>query len=131
AGWIPGARHHRVSGDREPRGEHRCAAERPQLPAAAYPRRLAEMADGVYYLTGTSHHSLAIEMSDYIVVVDTPLTQARGEAVLAKAKELIPGKPIRYVITSHHHWDHLGGIRAAMDEGATILTHQSNKALLE
>ncbi|PYR79381.1 MAG: MBL fold metallo-hydrolase [Acidobacteria bacterium] len=90
-----------------------------------------KMADGVYYLTGTSHHSLAIDMGDYIAVVDTPLTQARGEAVLAKAKELIPGKPIRYVITSHHHWDHLGGIRAAMDEGATILTHQSNKAFLE
>ena len=52
-------------------------------------------------------------------------------AVVAKAKELIPNKPIRYVITSHHHWDHLGGIRTAMDEGATIVTHQSNKAFLE
>jgi glyoxylase-like metal-dependent hydrolase (beta-lactamase superfamily II) len=51
--------------------------------------------------------------------------------VLAKAKELIPNKPIRYVVTSHHHWDHLGGIRAAIDEGATIVTHQSNKAFLE
>ena len=90
-----------------------------------------KMADGVYYLTGGSHHSLAIEMADHIVVVDTPLTEARALAVLAKAKELIPGKPIRFVITSHHHWDHLGGIRAAMDEGATIVTHQSNKAFLE
>ena len=90
-----------------------------------------KMADGVYYLTGGTHHSLAIEMADHIVVVDTPNTQARGEAVLAKAKELIPGKPIRYVVTSHHHWDHLGGIRAAIDEGATIVTHQSNKAFLE
>ena len=90
-----------------------------------------KLAEGVYYLTGGSHHSLAIEMADHIVVVDTPLTQARGEAVLAKAKELIPNKPIRYVVTSHHHWDHLGGIRAAIDEGATIVTHQSNKAFLE
>jgi glyoxylase-like metal-dependent hydrolase (beta-lactamase superfamily II) len=90
-----------------------------------------KLAEGVYYLTGGTHHSLAIEMADYIVVVDTPNTQARGEAVLAKAKELIPNKPIRYVVTSHHHWDHLGGIRAAIDEGATIVTHQSNKAFLE
>ena len=90
-----------------------------------------KLADGVYYLTGGTHHSLAIEMADHIVVVDTPNTQARGEAVLAKAKELIPNKPIRYVVTSHHHWDHLGGIRAAIDEGATIVTHQSNKAFLE
>jgi glyoxylase-like metal-dependent hydrolase (beta-lactamase superfamily II) len=90
-----------------------------------------KLAEGVYYLTGGTHHSFAIEMADHIVVVDTPNNQARGEAVLAKAKELIPNKPIRYVVTSHHHWDHLGGIRAAMDEGATIVTHQSNKAFLE
>jgi glyoxylase-like metal-dependent hydrolase (beta-lactamase superfamily II) len=90
-----------------------------------------QMGEGVYYLTGGSHHSLAIAMKDHIVVVDTPNNEARAIAVLAKAKELIPGKPIRYVVTSHHHWDHLGGIRAAMDEGATIVTHQSNKAFLE
>ena len=90
-----------------------------------------KLAEGVYYLTGGTHHSFAIEMTDHIVVVDTPNNQARGEAVLAKAKELIPNKPIRYVVTSHHHWDHLGGIRAAIDEGATIVTHQSNKAFLE
>ncbi len=90
-----------------------------------------KMADGVYYLTGTSHHSLAIEMKDHIVIVDLPLTEERARAVVAKSKELIPNKPVRYVITSHHHWDHLGGIRTAMDEGATIVTHQSNKAFLE
>jgi glyoxylase-like metal-dependent hydrolase (beta-lactamase superfamily II) len=70
-------------------------------------------------------------MADHIVVVDTPNNQARAEAVLAKAKEVIPNKPIKYVVTSHHHWDHLGGIRAAIDEGATIVTHESNKAFLE
>ena len=90
-----------------------------------------KMGEGVYYLTGGSHHSLAIEMADHIIVVDTPNDEPRAVAVLAKAKELIPNKPIRYVVTSHHHWDHLGGIRAAMDEGATIVTHQSNKAFLE
>jgi glyoxylase-like metal-dependent hydrolase (beta-lactamase superfamily II) len=90
-----------------------------------------KLADGVYYLTGGTHHSLAIEMADHIVVVDTPNNQARAEAVLAKAKEVIPNKPIRYVVTSHHHWDHLGGIRAALDEGATIVTHESNKAFIE
>ena len=90
-----------------------------------------KLADGVYYLTGGTHHSLAIEMADHIVVVDTPNNEARAEAVLAKAKELIPNKPIRFVVTSHHHWDHLGGIRSAINEGATIVTHQSNKAFLE
>jgi glyoxylase-like metal-dependent hydrolase (beta-lactamase superfamily II) len=90
-----------------------------------------KMGDGVYYLTGGTHHSLAIEMKDYIVVEDVPNNVARATAVLAKAKELIPNKPVRYVVTSHHHWDHLGGIRMAMNEGATIVTYQSNKAFLE
>jgi glyoxylase-like metal-dependent hydrolase (beta-lactamase superfamily II) len=90
-----------------------------------------KLADGVFHLTGGTHHSLAIEMKDHIVLVDTPNSEARALAVIAKAKETIPGKPIRYVVTSHHHWDHLSGIRAAMDEGAIIVTHQSNKAFLE
>jgi glyoxylase-like metal-dependent hydrolase (beta-lactamase superfamily II) len=91
----------------------------------------ATLAPGVYHLTGLNAHSLAVEMRDHIVVVDVPTSEARALAVLAKAKELIPNKPVRFVVTSHHHWDHLSGIRAAIDEGATIVTHQSNRAFLE
>jgi glyoxylase-like metal-dependent hydrolase (beta-lactamase superfamily II) len=90
-----------------------------------------KLADGVFYLTGGSHHSLAVEMKDHIVLVDVPQTEQRALAVIAKAKELIPNKPIRYLVTSHHHWDHLGGIRTAINEGATIVTHRTNKAFLE
>lgn len=89
------------------------------------------VANGVFWLTGGSHHSLAIAMRDYIILVDTPNGEARASAVIAKAKELIPGKPIRYVVAAHHHWDHMGGIRSAIAEGATIITHETNRALLE
>src|SRR6266568_2176388 len=89
------------------------------------------VADGVFWFTGGTHHSLAIEMKDHIVLVDTPNGEARALAVIAKAKEVIPGKPIRYVVAMHHHWDHLGGIRTAIDEGATIVTHETNKTFLE
>jgi glyoxylase-like metal-dependent hydrolase (beta-lactamase superfamily II) len=90
-----------------------------------------KLADGVFHLTGGTHHSLAVEMNDHIVLVDTPNNEPRALAVIAKAKEVIPNKPIRFVVTSHHHWDHLSGIRAAIDEGATIVTNERNKALLE
>ena len=101
-------------------------------PAPAAPMVASEkLGDGLFYLTGGTHHSLAVEMKDHIVVVDLPNSQARAQAVLAKAKELIPNKPVRFVVTSHHHWDHLGGIREAFAEGATIVTHESNKAFLE
>jgi glyoxylase-like metal-dependent hydrolase (beta-lactamase superfamily II) len=89
------------------------------------------LADGVFWLTGGSHHSLVIEMRDHIVLVDTPNGEARALAVIAKAKALMPGKPIRHVIVMHHHWDHIGGIRTAIDEGATIATYESNRALLK
>src|SRR4029077_8766803 len=70
-------------------------------------------------------------MKAHTVAEDVQNNEARALGVRAKAKELIPNKPIRFVITSHHHWDHLGGIRTAMDEGATIVTYQGNKAFLE
>ena len=90
-----------------------------------------KISDGIFWLNGGTHHSLAVEMNDYIVLIDTPNSEARALAVIAKAKEVIPGKLIRYVIAMHHHWDHLGGIRTAIDEGATIVTHQTNKSFLE
>ena len=90
-----------------------------------------ELAKGVYLLGGGSHHSVAIDQRDHIILVDLPNNQARAAAVLAKAKEQIPNKPVRYVITTHHHWDHLGGIREGIAEGATIVTHQSNRQFLQ
>lgn len=100
-------------------------------PRTAITVNAQKLANGVFWLTGGSHHSLAIEMKDYIVIVDTPNGEPRALAVIAKAKELIPSKPIRYVIAMHHHWDHMGGIRTAINEGATVISHESNKALLE
>jgi glyoxylase-like metal-dependent hydrolase (beta-lactamase superfamily II) len=100
-------------------------------PPPAMDLKSQEVANGVFWLTGGTHHSLAIAMRDHIIVVDTPNGEARALAVLAKAKALIPGKPIRYVVAMHHHWDHLGGIRTAIDEGATIVTHETSRAFLE
>ncbi len=89
------------------------------------------VAEGVFWLTGGTHHSLTIAMRDHIVLVDTPNGEARALALIAKVKELIPGKPIRYVVAMHHHWDHLGGIRTAIDEGAVIVSHESNATFFE
>jgi glyoxylase-like metal-dependent hydrolase (beta-lactamase superfamily II) len=89
------------------------------------------IANGVYYLTGGTHHSVAIEMRDHIVMVEGPLNEERSLAVIAKVKETIPGKPIRFVINTHLHFDHAGGLRTYVSEGATVVTHQSNRAYLE
>src|SRR5438094_4769541 len=96
------------------------------------PQATAEkLAEGVWYIKGGTHHSVAIEQRDHIVVVEAPLNEARSLAVIAKVKETIPNKPIKYLINTHAHFDHSSGLRTFVAEGATILTHQVNKAYLE
>ena len=90
-----------------------------------------KLANGVFYLRGGSHHSLAIDQADHIVVVEGPQSEERSNAVIAKVKETIPNKPIRYVINTHAHFDHSGGLRTYVDEGATIVTHAMNQPYYE
>ena len=79
------------------------------------------------YLTGGTHHSVAVEFRDYVALVEAPLNQARTLAVFNQpCARCIPNKPIKYVVNSHNHFDHLGGIRTAFHEGAAIITHSSN-----
>lgn len=90
-----------------------------------------ELAPGVFYLKGGTHHSVAIEQKDHFILVDAPLNEARSEALIAKVKEINPNKPIRYVVNTHEHFDHSGGLRTFVDEGATIVTHQINVPLFK
>jgi len=103
----------------------------PAAAAAANPAAQSEkLGDGVYLITG-GYSGIAIDFKDYIALVESGQSEARALAVIAEAKRLIPNKPIRYVINTHSHFDHAGGLRAFVAEGSTILTHQSNKAYLE
>jgi glyoxylase-like metal-dependent hydrolase (beta-lactamase superfamily II) len=89
------------------------------------------LATGIYYVKGGSHHSVAIDQADHIVVVEAPQDEARSVAVIAKVKETIPNKPIRYIVNSHAHFDHSGGLRTYVAEGATVVTHALNKPYYE
>jgi glyoxylase-like metal-dependent hydrolase (beta-lactamase superfamily II) len=86
-----------------------------------------KLADGVYYLTGGTHHSVAIEQHDHVVVIEAPLNEERSLAVIEKVKETIPNKPIKYLVNTHAHFDHSGGLRTFASEGAVIVTHTLNK----
>ena len=90
-----------------------------------------KLAEGVYYMRGGSHHSVAIDQRDHIVVVEGPQDEARSTAVIAKVKETIPNKPIKYLVNTHVHFDHSGGVRTYVAEGATIVTHEMNKPYYE
>ncbi len=86
-----------------------------------------ELADGVWFLAGQSHHSVLIEFSDHLMVVEAP-SEIRTLAVLAKAAELVPDKPVTQLVNTHHHVDHSGGVRTAVSKGLTIVTQAANEA---
>ncbi len=87
--------------------------------------------EGVWFLAGGSHNSVAIEMAGEIVLVEAPLYDGRTLAVFNTANALVPGKKVGTVINSHHHFDHAGGLRAAVGEGATLVVSGPAKPYLE
>ena len=110
-----------------PGGGGAAAPAAQQAPAAPPVEKLGE---GVFKIGG-NYTSLAIDMGDHILVVESGQNDARGTAVMAAAKQAIPNKRIRYVVNSHPHFDHAGGLAAAVAEGTTILTHRNSEPVLE
>ena len=85
-----------------------------------------ELGDGLWLIGGGSHNSVAVEFRDHVAVIEAPLNEERSLAVIDEVNRLIPDKPIRFIVNTHHHWDHLGGLRAYSHEGATVMTHEGN-----
>jgi glyoxylase-like metal-dependent hydrolase (beta-lactamase superfamily II) len=91
-----------------------------------------KVADGVWYLAGTPDpNSQLVEFKDFLVLVESSVTEGRALANIAEAHRLAPGKPIKYHINTHHHSDHSAGLRAFVAEGSTIVTHEMNKKFYE
>ena len=121
--------------------EYRVTSVKPNAPVATLPVPDAvrtavtpparvesqKLAEGVWLLGGGTHNSLLVAFKDYVAVVDAPNNEARSLAVIAEAARLAPGKPVQYVINTHHHFDHAGGLRTYLSQGTTIVTHESNK----
>jgi glyoxylase-like metal-dependent hydrolase (beta-lactamase superfamily II) len=105
-------------------------AAAPPAAAANPPTQSEKLGDGVYLITG-GYAVIAVDFKDYIALVECGQSEPRALAVIAEAKRLIPGKPIKYLINTHSHIDHSSGLRGFVAEGTTILTHQVNKAYLE
>jgi glyoxylase-like metal-dependent hydrolase (beta-lactamase superfamily II) len=92
-----------------------------------------KLGDGLYRLTtgNGSYDSLIVEFKDYVMMLEAGQSEARALAYVAETKKLFPNKPIRYVMNTHPHSDHTGGLPVLVAEGATIITQQNNKEFLE
>lgn len=99
------------------------------IPAArAESQRLA---NGVWLIAGGSHNSVLVEFRDFLTVVEAPQDESRSLAVIAEAQRLVPGKPIQFVVNTHHHFDHAGGLRTYVAQGTTVVTHEQNRDFYE
>jgi len=93
--------------------------------------RLSELAPNVQQVVGGSANNLIVAMHDGIVVFDAPVNEGQSRWVINAAKEKYPGKPIKYLVLTHHHNDHSGGMRTYVHEGATIIVPSQSKTFFE
>lgn len=92
---------------------------------------VTQVGKGVWFLGGQSHHSVLVEFADHLMLIEAPQSEARTLAVIAKARETVPGKSLTQLVTTHHHFDHTAGMRAAIAEGMTVITQAGNKEWVE
>jgi glyoxylase-like metal-dependent hydrolase (beta-lactamase superfamily II) len=104
----------------------------PEIAAAPAPVvtdvKTTELAPGVVFVTGTTHNSVVVDQAKGLIVVEAPISEQRSSAVLAKVRELFPGRTIAGVINTHAHFDHAGGLRTYVDAGVPVITHARNAA---
>jgi glyoxylase-like metal-dependent hydrolase (beta-lactamase superfamily II) len=102
-------------------------------PAPPSPPRtdVEKIVDGVFFLAGGAPLSVLVEFSDHVVVIEAPQDDAKSEATIAAVKRMLPGKPIRYVVNTHHHFDHSGGLGGYVAAGIPVITHEKNKPYFE
>jgi glyoxylase-like metal-dependent hydrolase (beta-lactamase superfamily II) len=98
------------------------------------PENVEKLADGVFVIqnvAGQNQNTLAVAFEDHVLAVEAPGSSAGTEEVIERIKEAIPGKPIRYIAMTHHHGDHIGGLRSFIAEGATVITTEGNRRVVE
>lgn len=91
------------------------------------PLQWVPVADNVFHAVAFSHHSMVVEFPSFVVVVEGPYTEAQS-LTLARLIEQNIGKPIRYVVPTHPHYDHTGGVRALAAVGANVLVAAGHEA---
>jgi glyoxylase-like metal-dependent hydrolase (beta-lactamase superfamily II) len=89
------------------------------------------LAEGVWLIGGGSHNSVAVEFRDFVAVIEAPLNEERSLAVMEEVSRLVPDKAIDYVVATHHHFDHIGGLRTYYSDGAKIVTQLANRDFYE
>jgi glyoxylase-like metal-dependent hydrolase (beta-lactamase superfamily II) len=93
--------------------------------------KLVELTPNVQHVEGGTANNLIVAMKDHLVIFDAPYGELQSRWVIDAAKAKYPGKPIRYLVLTHHHMDHTGGMRTYVAEGAKVIVPSPDKAYFE
>lgn len=84
-------------------------------------KRLVREADGVYVAEGYDFANLSfIVTKAFVTAIDAGTSEESAHEALAALRQLTPA-PIKYVILTHGHWDHVGGLAALREPGTTVI----------
>ena len=104
-------------------------AQAPQRPMFATTK--VEGTDNVYIFRYGNHQSMFVVTSAGVIATD-PIGYGRPQAVTTYIDEIkkVTDKPIKYLVYSHHHYDHISGGQPFKDAGAKIVAHKKAKERL-
>jgi glyoxylase-like metal-dependent hydrolase (beta-lactamase superfamily II) len=88
---------------------------------------LTDVAPGIVLVGGGSHNSVAVEMTDHLILIEAPNYEKRSLAVIDALDRRFPNKPVTRVINTQYHFDHSGGLRTYVARGAAITTAAINE----
>ncbi len=128
--WEIRATRQTLDGEVGDLGAPAAVAAKPAAPPPPYVT-VEPIGKGIWFLAGGGHHSVLVEFSDHLMLIEAPQSEARTLAVIAKAKATVPNKPLTKLVTTHHHFDHTAGMRAAIAEGMTVITQAGNREWVE
>jgi glyoxylase-like metal-dependent hydrolase (beta-lactamase superfamily II) len=93
------------------------------LPAPVVGYEVTELGAGYYTFRYTGTRNIFLVTSRGVIVTD-PIEPAAASMMREQIRR-ITNQPVKYVVYSHEHWDHVMGGRIFKDEGATFISHRN------